>query len=386
MKRKICIVTGSRAEYGLLYWLMKEIAADPTLELRIIATGMHLSPEFGLTYRQIETDGFAIDAKVEMLLSSDTPTGIAKSIGLGVIGFADAFERLRPDIVVVLGDRFEILAAAQAALVARIPIAHIHGGETSEGAMDESIRHAISKMAQWHFVAAEPYRKRLVQMGEAPERVHNFGAPGLDHLDRLQWLSRAELADQFGIALGEPLFLVTYHPVTLDTAPPGAAMQELIAALAAFPQATVIWTYPNADTGGRILIELIDDFVASGPNSKAFVSLGQQRYLSLMREADVVIGNSSSGLIETPALKRATVNIGDRQKGRLKAASVIDAAEQRDDIARAIRLALSEPFRHHLTTVESLYGQGRVGEQIKTILRSASLEVRKSFFDIEHPF
>jgi len=386
-RRKICVVTGSRAEYGLLYWLMKEIAADPTLELLIVATGMHLSPEFGLTYKQIEADGFAIAAKVEMLLSSDTPVGIAKSMGLGVIGFADAFERLRPDIVVVLGDRFEILAAAQAALVARIPIAHIHGGEISEGAMDESIRHAISKMAQWHFVAAEPYRKRLIQMGEQPTQVFNFGAPGLDHLSQMQWLSRAELEAQLGIVLGQPLFLVTYHPVTLDSAAPQEAMQELMAGLEQFQQATIIWTYPNADTGGRILIKLIDDFVAAHPaRSKAFVSLGQQRYLSLMHEANVVIGNSSSGLIETPALKRATINIGDRQKGRLKAATVIDTTERRDDIVRAINLALSGPFRASLAQAESLYGQGRVGQQIKETLKAALPEVRKPFFDIEHSF
>ncbi len=386
-RRKICVVTGSRAEYGLLYWLMKEIAADPALELQVVATGMHLSPEFGLTYRQIEADGFSLAARVEMLLSSDTPVGIAKSMGLGVIGFADAFDRLRPDVVVVLGDRFEILAAAQAALVARIPIGHLHGGETSEGAMDESIRHAISKMAQWHFVAAEPYRKRLIQMGEAPSQVFNVGAPGLDHLDRLAWLSRPELEAQLGISLGRPLFLVTYHPVTLDTTSPSEPMAELMAGLERFPQATIIWTYPNADAGGRVLIGLIDDFVAAhAARSKAFVSLGQQRYLSLMREADVVIGNSSSGLIETPALKRATVNLGDRQKGRLKAASVIDVAERRDDIVKAIDLALSEPFRASLATVESVYGRGRVGEHIRQVLKSSLPELRKPFFNIEHPF
>jgi UDP-N-acetylglucosamine 2-epimerase (non-hydrolysing)/GDP/UDP-N,N'-diacetylbacillosamine 2-epimerase (hydrolysing) len=253
-RRKICVVTGSRAEYGLLYWLLREIAEDPGLQLQLVATGMHLSPEFGLTYRQIEADGFVIDAKVESLLSSDTPSGIAKSMGLGLIGFADAFERLRPDVVVVLGDRYEILAAAQAALVARIPIAHIHGGELSEGAFDESIRHALTKLAHWHFVAAEPYRKHVVQLGEAPERVFNTGAPGLDHLDRLNWLSRSELETALTLPLRHPLFLVTYHPVTLDPRNGAAAMEALCEALSRFPEATVVFTYPNADIGGRALI------------------------------------------------------------------------------------------------------------------------------------
>lgn len=383
--RKICIVTGTRAEYGLLNRLMKEIADDPELQLQIIVTGMHLSPEFGLTYRRIAADGFTIDAKVEMLLSSDTSVGIAKSMGLGVIGFADALDRLKPDILVVLGDRFEILAVAQTALVSRIPIAHIHGGEISEGAFDEGIRHAISKMAQWHFVAAEPYRKRVVQMGESPDRVFNYGAPGLDQFSTLDWLERQDLEAALGIQMGTPLFLVTYHPVTLASGNPEAPMAELLSALEAFPEATVIFTYPNADTGGRVLIECIDRFVAQHPKtSRAFVSLGQQRYLSLMREADVIVGNSSSGLTEAPALKKATVNIGDRQKGRLKAMSVIDAAEDCQDIIRAIQLAISDEFRRNLPNIVSLYGQGNVSQKIKTTLKTVLLEVRKPFFDIEH--
>jgi UDP-N-acetylglucosamine 2-epimerase (non-hydrolysing)/GDP/UDP-N,N'-diacetylbacillosamine 2-epimerase (hydrolysing) len=385
--RRICIVTGTRAEYGLLYWLMKAIVADLHLELQIIATGMHLSPEFGLTHRDIEADGFAIAEKVEMLLSSDTPAGITKSMGLGVIGFADALDRLQPDVLVLIGDRFEILAAAQAALVACIPIAHIHGGETTEGAFDEGIRHAVTKMAQWHFVAAEPYRKRVIQMGEAPERVFDVGAPGLDHLTNLEWLARSELERALGISLRTPLFLITYHPATLGDASPVTVIGELLAALDQFPTAAVIFTHPNADTGGRALIDCIDDWVAKNADrAKAFVTLGQRRYLSLMREADVVIGNSSSGLIEAPALKKATVNVGDRQKGRLKAASVIDAAEKQADIAAAINNALSKEFRASLSRTVSLYGEGNVGEKIKDIMKTAQLSVRKSFFDIEHRF
>lgn len=384
-KRRICIVTGSRAEYGLLYWLMKEIGGDPDLQLQITATGMHLSPEYGLTYQQIEADGFSIDAKVEMLLSSDSPVGIAKSMGLGVIGFADTLDRLKPDMLVVLGDRFEILAAAQAAMVSRIPIAHIHGGETTEGAFDESIRHAITKMAQWHFVAAEPYRKRVVQLGEAPEHVYDFGAPGLDHLQHLEWMDRIALENSLAILLNSPTFLITYHPATLVQQEPVAAMNELLAALAEFPDATAIFTYPNADTGGRALIKRIDQWVTTNKHrAKAFVSLGQQRHLSLMREADVIIGNSSSGLTEAPALRKATVNIGDRQKGRLMAASVIDALEEKHSIVAAINKALSQEFRAGLPSTRSLYGSGDVSRRIKDILKTVVIQTQKAFFDIEH--
>ena len=384
-RRRICVVTGSRADYGLVFWLMKAIAADGELELQVAATGSHLSPEFGLTYRDIEADGFTLAARVEMLLSADTPTAVAKSLGLGVIGFADAFARLAPDIVVVLGDRFEILAAAQAAMVARIPIAHIHGGEVSEHAIDESIRHAITKMAHWHFVAAEPYRKRVVQMGEAPERVFNHGAPGLDHLAKTQFLTRAELEAKLGMRLGSPLLLATYHPATLGDRPPAEAMEELLAALEAFPDATIVFTHPNADTGGRVLIGRIEAFVQKHPaRSRGFVSLGQRAYLSLMREADVVVGNSSSGITEAPALRKATVNVGDRQKGRLKASSVIDAAERREDIVRALRKALSPQFRATLAATQSLYGVGDASRAIVERLKAELPRVAKPFFDLAH--
>lgn len=383
--RRICVVTGSRAEYGLLYWPLRAIAGEPGLRLQVVATGAHLSPEFGLTWRQIEADGFGIDAKVEMLLSGDTPAAITKSLGLGVIGFADAFERLAPDLVVVLGDRFEILAAAQAAVLARVPLAHIHGGELSENAFDESIRHAITKMAQWHFVAAEPYRKRVVQMGEAPERVFNVGAPGLDHLARLDWMSRAELERELGLPLGTPLLLATYHPETLAGSPPEQGMRELLDALERFPQATVVLTYPNADTGGRVLIRMIDEFAAARrPRVAAFASLGQRRYLSLMREADAVVGNSSSGITEAPALRRATVNVGGRQDGRLKASSVIDCAGDAAAIAAAIGRALSAPFRASLAGTVSLYGAGNASAAIVARLKGDLPRVQKPFFDIDH--
>lgn len=387
VKRKICVVTGTRAEYGLLYWLLREVADDPELHLQILVTGMHLSPEFGLTYRQIEADGFRIDSKVEMLLSSDSAAGIAKSMGIGIIGSADALAKLRPDVLVVLGDRFEVFAVAQAALVAKIPIAHIHGGEATEGAIDEAIRHAITKMAYLHFVAAEGYRKKVVQLGENPDRVYNFGAPGLDYLEHIVWLERSELEEYLGIALKKPVFLVTYHPATLGDADPSAAMNELLVALERFPQATIIFTYPNSDTGGRALITLLENWVLKNQNrARAFVSLGQQRYLSLMREADVLIGNSSSGLIEAPALRRISVNIGDRQKGRLKSRSIIDAAENRNAIAVGIDKALSFEFRAGLETTASLYGSGNVSRRIKDVLKSVRLKVQKSFFPIEHAY
>lgn len=386
-KRKICIVTGTRAEYGLLYYLMKEITMDQDLDLQIIVTGAHLSPEFGLTYQQIGQDGFKIDGKVEMLLSSDTPVGIIKSLGLGVIGFAEELNRLQPNILVLLGDRFEILAAAQAAMITQIPIAHIHGGETTEGCFDESIRHSITKMAQYHFVAAEPYRKRVIQLGEAPDRVFNFGAPGLDHLEYIKWLDRSSLEKELSIKLNSPFFLITYHPATLSKQDPLQAMHELLNALNEFPTATIVFTYPNADTNGRALINAMNKWVLKNSNrAKIVISLGQQRYLSLMREADVIIGNSSSGFTEAPALKKAVVNVGDRQKGRLKASSIIDALEEKQSIVTAIRKALSEEFCKVLKQTKSLYGSGNVSIKIKNSLKTIPLQTQKSFFDIRHDF
>lgn len=386
-QRRICVVTGSRAEYGLLYWVMKAIAAHPELELQVIATGMHLSPEFGLTYRKIEDDGFEINAKVEMLLSADTPTAITKSVGLGVIGFADAYTRLAPDVVLVLGDRFEILAAAQSAALARIPIAHVHGGETSEGAVDEGIRHAVTKLSTWHFVAAEAYRKRVVQLGEHPQTVFNVGAPGLDNLIKLPLLSRAELEVDLEMKLGSPLLLVTYHPATLGELSPERATDQLLAALDRFPEASVVFTYPNADAGGREIVARLKAYEARHLGRvKGFTSLGQLRYLSLMTHCDVVVGNSSSALIEAPAARTATVDVGPRQRGRLKAASVLEAAEDADEIESRIAEALSPPFRTRLANVKSLYGQGGASERIVEQLVRLRPTMAKVFFDIEHRY
>lgn len=384
-KRKICVVTGTRAEYGLLFWLMKEIQQDPDLELQIIATGMHLSPEFGLTWKQIEKDGFFISEKVEMLLSSDTPSGIAKSTGLGIIGFADAFARLCPDILVLLGDRFETIAAAIAAHISRIPIAHIHGGETTEGAIDEAFRHAVTKMAQLHFVAAEPYRKRVIQMGEMPERVFLVGSPGLDHLEHLDFLNREELEKDLELSLDSPLFLVTYHPVTLE-GDPSIPFNELLKALDAFPEAKIVFTFPNADTEGRVLIKMIEEFVSKNTHrAKAFSSLGQQRYLSLMKICDVVIGNSSSGLTEAPSFGVPTVNIGNRQKGRLRTNSIIDCPEKRGDIERSIRKAISLDFKFLALRSKDSYQYNNSSQKIQKILKHIPIKtlLGKSFFDIK---
>lgn len=384
MTRKIAVVTGTRAEYGLLFWLMKEIQADPGLELQLIVTGAHLSPEFGSTWKAIEEDGFRIDAKVEMLLSSDSPVAIAKSVGLGTIGFADALDCLRPDILVVLGDRFEILSAVTAATMLRIPVAHLHGGESTEGVVDEAIRHAVTKMAHLHFTAAEPYRKRVVRMGESPDRVFFVGAPGLEYLHRLPPVSRSELESELDFPLDSPLLLITYHPVTLEGSPENP-FAELLHALDRFPEARLVFTMPNADAGGRRLIRMIEEFVAArSERAKAFVSLGQRRYLSLMRLCDAVVGNSSSGLTEAPACGKPTVNLGNRQKGRLKADSVIDCAEERGSIADAIALALDPAFTEKARHTVSLYGSGDAAKRIAEVLKSCDLSdiLKKQFYDL----
>jgi UDP-hydrolysing UDP-N-acetyl-D-glucosamine 2-epimerase len=365
-QRKICIATGTRAEYGLLSTLMKNIQQDPGLTLQIIATGMHLSPEFGLTYREIEHDGFKIDAKVEMLLSSDTPVGIAKSIGLGVVGFADAFERLRPDMLVLLGDRFELLAAAQAALVARIPVAHIAGGDTTEGAFDESIRHSITKMAHLHFVTNEDSARRVRQLGENPDQVHMVGNPGIDRILQMKRLSRTELESALNFAFRKKNLLVTFHPATLDAVPPEVQFQDLLAALDRLGNETgLLFTKPNADTGGRKLMQMIDDYVAAHSHAAAFTSLGQLRYFSVIAQVDAVVGNSSSGLYEVPSFKKPTVNIGDRQKGRLLASSVITCRPEAGDIEQAIK----EAYHRDCSATVNPYGDGNSSSRIVAVIK-----------------
>jgi GDP/UDP-N,N'-diacetylbacillosamine 2-epimerase (hydrolysing) len=318
-KRKVCIFTGTRAEYGLLKPLMDEIKSDPDLELQIVASCMHLSPEFGLTYKEIEKDGFNIDEKVEMLLSSDTPSGIVKSMGLGMIGYTDALNRLKPDITVVLGDRFEALAFAIASFVNRIPIAHLYGGEATEGLIDEGIRHSITKLSYLHFTSTEEYRKRVIQLGEEPERVFNVGALGIDNIKKMKLLNKDEIESKLGIKFKSKNLLITYHPVTLKKDESEKEFKALLNVLREMEDTLFIFTKPNADTEGRRIIKLIEEFVKEN-NDKAivFTSLGQLNYLSIMKYVDAVVGNSSSGIIEAPSLKVPTINIGDRQKGRIK--------------------------------------------------------------------
>lgn len=386
--RKICVVTGTRAEYGLLQGVMQGIAKACDLQLQIIATGMHLSPEFGLTYLEIEQDGFEIDLKVEMLVSSDTSVGIAKSMGLGMIGFADALNKLKPDVLLVLGDRFEILAAVSAALVARIPVAHLHGGETSEGAYDESIRHAITKMSHLHFVAAEIYRQRVLQLGENPSYVWDVGGLGVDNINRLKLMDRHELEESLDFKLGKKNLLITYHPVTLENSSVREQMHELLNALGQLTDTHLIFTFPNADAGGHVIMEMLQSFIAQHSNAKVFTSLGQLRYLSCIKHVDGVVGNSSSGLLEVPSFRKGTINIGDRQLGRLKAKSVIDCQPKAFEITAALGLLYSETFQNLLKEVSSPYGVGGASKKIVEILRFVSLDniIKKHFYDLPGNF
>jgi len=384
-QRKVCVVTGTRAEYGLLRWVMEEIRESASLELQVIATGMHLSPEFGLTYCDIEADGFQIDRKVEMLLSADTPSAISKSMGLAMIGFADAYAQLRPDLLLVLGDRYEILAAATAAMIARIRIAHLHGGETTEGAFDEAIRHSITKISHLHFVAAEEYRKRVIQLGEHPDRVFQVGGLGIDNIHRLPLLSREALEESLDFSLGERSLLITFHPVTLEQNTSGQQMKELLAALKLQERTKLIFTMPNADTESRVLFGMIEEFVKeNSERAKAFTSLGQLRYLSCLKYVDAVVGNSSSGLAEAPSFQIGTVNIGDRQRGRLKAASVIDCEPDHDSIRHALEKLYSSSFQNLLVSVRNPYGEGGASKAIVKNLEASVYDrfLKKRFYDL----
>lgn len=384
MSRKICVITGARADYGLVRWVMQGIKDDPELKLQVIAAGMHLSPEFGRTYREIEKDGFQVDRKVEMLTSSDTAVGIAKSMGLGLIGFADALNDLKPDLIVVLGDRFEIFSAVAAALVARIPVAHLHGGETTEGAFDEALRHSITKMSHLHFVAAEEYRQRVIQLGEQPDRVFLVGGLGIDGIKRLKLLDRTELEHSLGFKLGQKNLLITFHPVTLEDSTADDQMTELLAALAGLDDTQLIFTMPNADTDGRSLIRMVEQFVAQHANARAYSSLGQLRYLSCVSHVDGVVGNSSSGLAEVPSLRKGTINIGDRQRGRLQASSVINCRPNRAEITAAVKKLYSMEFQSIVAGVTSPYGDGGASELVLRTIKNFALEglAKKAFYDL----
>jgi GDP/UDP-N,N'-diacetylbacillosamine 2-epimerase (hydrolysing) len=365
---------------------MKALEVDGAIDLSICVTGMHLSPEFGLTYKKILEDGFIINEKVETLLSSDTTVGVSKSIGLGTISFSEVFERLNPDVVVVLGDRYEIFAACTAAMISRIPIAHCHGGEATEGLIDEAIRHSITKMSQIHFTSTKEYRNRVIQLGEQPKNVYNVGALGIESINKLELLTKSQFEESIDFKLKRTNFLVTFHPVTLDNLSAEAQFKELLYALDKFEDTAIIFTKPNSDTDGRIIIQLIDQYVKNNSEKAiAFTSLGQLRYLSAIQYMDVVVGNSSSGLIEVPSFKKATINIGDRQQGRVKAASVIDCETNKDDIKNAIMKALSLEFKEELKSSKNPYGEKNSSIEIVEILKSIDLSgiVKKQFYNLK---
>lgn len=382
-QRKICIATGSRAEYGQLRWLIDGVQKSSRLKLQLIATGMHLSPEFGSTIHEIESDGYFVDRKVEMLLSSDSTVGITKSLGLGILGFADALDCLLPDILLLLGDRYEIMAAACAAMIARIPIAHLHGGEITEGAIDESIRHSITKMSHLHFVAAEEYRQRVIQMGENPHHVFNVGGLGIDSINRCAFLSRDELERTLSFKLRPRNLLITFHPATIESNTCAQQFDELLLALDRLSDVGLIFTMPNSDTDGRALIKKLDQFCLTHSNSICFSSLGQQRYLSCLRLVDGVVGNSSSGLTEAPSFLKGTINIGSRQKGRLKASSVIDCDPTSASISKAIRTLFSDSFQNSLPLTINPYGSGGAVRSILRVLETIPAHelMKKRFHD-----
>ena len=383
--RRICVVTGTRAEYGLLYWSLREISSDPALELQLVVTGTHLSPRFGLTYQQIEADGFDIAAKVDMGLIDDTGLAIAQAMGRAVIGLADALSKLQPDLLVVLGDRYEILAAAQAAMLQQIPIAHIHGGESTEGLIDEAVRHAVTKMSHIHCVAAEAYAKRVIQMGEHPSTVHIVGATGFDQLEKMERLDRTNLEQSIDFTLGKRNFLITMHPETLSDTNAQQQVQPLLDALVAYPDVHIIFTGSNADPTGQGISALLKKFTeAHSERCCYFESLGQLRYLSLLEHVDVVIGNSSSGIIEAPALGIPVVNIGNRQKSRLRAPCIIDCTTNSEAIRNAIEKALTPEHRQLAETKHTPYGKPGAAKHIVKVLRDTSLKniLHKHFYDI----
>lgn len=373
--RKILVVTGTRAEYGLLYWTMKRIQEDSNLKLQLIVTGSHLCPEYGYTVEQIRQDGFVIDEEIDMLISSKSKSAIVKSMGIELIQMAQAFDRLKPDILLILGDRYEIFIAAACAMMMNVPIAHMNGGESTEGAVDEQIRHAITKMAHIHFAGTEYYRERIIKMGEEPWRVFNVGQPGIENIVRMKLFTKDEILNELNIKPNNKLiFLITYHPVTLEVENTERQIDKLLRALKRF-DANYIFTYPNADFGSKVIIEKISEFVSQNEDSYLFYNLGQKKYLSLLKHCDVVIGNSSSGIIETPIFKKPAVNIGERQKGRLRADNVIDCDYDEKSIIDAISKALyDKDFKANLDKVSNIFGDGNTSERVVNILKNIELD------------
>ncbi|MGE4352880.1 MAG: UDP-N-acetylglucosamine 2-epimerase [Oscillospiraceae bacterium] len=387
MRKNICVVTGSRAEYGLLRPLISKIRSDNALNLQIAVTGMHLSEKFGLTYREIEEDNYPIHAKIEMLQDGDGNEAMSKAIGAGIIRFAEYFSSSKPDFLIVLGDRFEIFAAATAAAVAHVPIAHIYGGESTEGAIDECFRHSITKMSYLHFTAAEQYRKRVIQMGEDPKRVFNVGSLGVENAERLKLLSKEELSCRLNFNLDKPFCLVTFHPATMENDTAGGQFSELLSAIDEMPDMNYIITKANADANGQSINKTIDEYCKGRENTLGVASLGVLRYLSALQYCEMVIGNSSSGIIEAPAFGKPTINIGERQKGRICAGSVISCDPAQKDILRSMKLALSGKFKCKIKRMTLPYGGGDVSGKIlgaiKEFLEKDKINLKKSFYDLE---
>lgn len=385
--KTICVMTGSRAEYGLLYPLIKAISSSSLFRLQIIATGMHLSSEFGSTYREIEADGFRINRKIRILSSGDSAADITKSIGAGCSGFADAFKNLKPDMIVLLGDRFEIFAAAVSAFIANIPIIHIHGGELTEGLVDDTLRHSITKMSLLHFTATEAYRRRVIQLGEDPRRVFNVGALGIDNIKNLDYIPKGALEKMLNFEFGNKSVLVTFNPVTLENNTSKRHFMEILSALDDREDLRIIFTLPNADKDGRVIIKLIDSFVKMNAHrAVAFASLGRIKYLSALKYVGVVAGNSSSGIIETPSFKKPTIDIGDRQRGRLKAANVINCPPKKSAILKSLDTVFSEGFRQRCNGLKNPYGDGKTAERIINIIENKQkvfMDIKKKFFDIK---
>ena len=386
MKNKICIITGTRAEYGLLKPLIQKVHESETSDLQLAVTGMHLSPEFGLTYQEIEKDGYPVTAKIEMLLSSDTPAGITKSMGVAMIGFADFFETHKPDIAVILGDRYEMLAAAAAAMAAAVPIAHIHGGELTEGIMDEQIRHSITKMSHLHFTSTEEYRRRVIQLGEQPQMVYNVGALGIENIKKIKLLDKQSLEKELGFSLSDVTVLVTYHPVSLENMSTEVQFQNILDVLDEHKEITVIFTKANSDINGRIINQMIDEFVSRNRDRCAgYVSLGQLKYLSTLQFCRAVLGNSSSGIIEVPSFGIPTVNIGDRQRRRLHAKSVIDCGNEKEQVEAALEKALSAEFLSGIAGEKNPYEGKQTADKIYRSITEAlgsGIHMKKEFYDV----
>ena len=387
MKKIISILTATRAEYGLLKSIFTKLNTIKEFDVRIIATGAHLSSEFGLTYQEIENDGFIIDKKIEILLSSDTPSSISKSMGLAMISFADYFEKLNPDLLIVLGDRYETLAVTTTAMNQRIPIAHLYGGETTEGAIDESIRHAITKLSYLHFTSTDEYRKRVIQLGENPDRVYNVGAIGIENILNEKLLSKEELENELKISLSKIYAVVTFHPVTLENNSSKKQIESLLEVCKEKKNFSFILTKANADAEGRIINHFIDKYARGSDNIFAFTSLGLRRYLSALKYCTMVIGNSSSGLIEAPSFGVPTINIGDRQKGRLQSSSVINCEPTKEDILRAIDLAQSHSFVKNAKETINPYGNGYTSNEVVKVLKeyllNDKIDLKKIFYNCE---